>query len=148
MIRLLVMLTALSALPESAAAQNNLAIKNTFDIYGKWKNATSVELRGEMVSSYNMTLYKSITVEENSLALNNAQMNIETDKEQSTIIREVIKDGKITSGFYRLNEKTKDGQNRYILFKVMATNTFAIVYVEGSITVESLTKFLKLDTSF
>ncbi len=134
--------------PTLLAAQDGLSVKTVFDLYAKRERVTTVELRGNMVASYDMSLYRSITIEENSSALNTARLHLMNDKNRSDVIREVMKDGKVTSAFYQLKQKTRDGQNRYILFKEMAPNTFAIVYVEGKLNTEALTKFLKVDTSF
>ena len=62
--RLLIMLAALMLLPTgvgAAEAQKDLKIQDVFTRYGKKRNVTMVELSNEMLETYGMTRYKSIT---------------------------------------------------------------------------------------
>ena len=63
--RLLIMLAALMLLPTgvgAAEAQKDLKIQDVFTRYGKKRNVTMVELSNEMLETYGMTRYKSITI--------------------------------------------------------------------------------------
>lgn len=65
---LLVLLAALFLLPFGAGAtdaevlQKDLKIQDVFQRYGRKKNVTMVELSNEMLETYGMTRYKSITI--------------------------------------------------------------------------------------
>ena len=62
---LVVILAALLLLPAGAGAveaQKDLKIQDVFARYGKKKNVTMVELSNEMLETYGMTRYKSITI--------------------------------------------------------------------------------------
>ena len=65
--RLLIMLAALVLLPTgvgAAEAQKDLKIQDVFTRYGKKRNVTMVELSNEMLETYGMTRYKSITIKD------------------------------------------------------------------------------------
>ena len=65
--RLLIMLAALMLLPTgvgAAEAQKDLKIQDVFTRYGKKRNVTMVELSNEMLETYGMTRYKSITIKD------------------------------------------------------------------------------------
>ena len=47
---------------EAAETQKDLKIQDVFTRYGKKKNVTMVELSNEMLETYGMTRYKSITI--------------------------------------------------------------------------------------
>ena len=70
--RLLIMLAALVLLPTgvgAAEAQKDLKIQDVFTRYGKKRNVTMVELSNEMLETYGMTRYKSITIKDDPEAL-------------------------------------------------------------------------------
>ena len=70
--RLLIMLAALMLLPTgvgAAEAQKDLKIQDVFTRYGKKRNVTMVELSNEMLETYGMTRYKSITIKDDPEAL-------------------------------------------------------------------------------
>jgi len=50
------------ALPQHLSAQKDLQIGKVFDLYGKKRGVTMVELSGEMLGDYNLSLFKSIVI--------------------------------------------------------------------------------------
>ena len=53
----------------AAEAQKDLKIQDVFTRYGKKRNVTMVELSNEMLETYGMTRYKSITIKDDPEAL-------------------------------------------------------------------------------
>ena len=118
--RLLIMLAALMLLPTgvgAAEAQKDLKIQDVFTRYGKKRNVTMVELSNEMLETYGMTRYKSIT------------------------IKEVTDDGGVVSAYYQLPGKDPD-VNRFVLFKVNSKGTITLVYIEGELDSDDLITLL------
>ena len=118
--RLLIMLAALVLLPTgvgAAEAQKDLKIQDVFTRYGKKRNVTMVELSNEMLETYGMTRYKSIT------------------------IKEVTDDGGVVSAYYQLPGKDPD-VNRFVLFKVNSKGTITLVYIEGELDSDDLITLL------
>ena len=82
---LLIMLATLMLLPaggvEAAEAQKDLKIQDVFTRYGKKKNVTMVELSNEMLETYGMTRYKSITIKNDPEALRFTRQCLEADQQ-------------------------------------------------------------------
>ena len=81
--RLLIMLAALMLLPTgvgAAEAQKDLKIQDVFTRYGKKRNVTMVELSNEMLETYGMTRYKSITIKDDPEALRFTRQCLEADQ--------------------------------------------------------------------
>ncbi len=53
----------------AAETQKDLKIQEVFQRYGKKRNVTMVELSNEMLETYGMTRYKSITIKDDPEAL-------------------------------------------------------------------------------
>ena len=86
------------------------------------KRVTMVELSNEIVESYEMTLYKSITFKNTSDELPFILRCLEADKKKAKKVKEVISGGEIQSGYYQ-PPQLKDEINRFILFlKQMPNN--------------------------
>ena len=121
--RLLIMLAALMLLPTgvgAAEAQKDLKIQDVFTRYGKKRNVTMVELSNEMLETYGMTRYKSITIKDDP---------------------EVTDDGGVVSAYYQLLGKDPD-VNRFVLFKVNSKGTITLVYIEGELDSDDLITLL------
>ena len=128
--RLLIMLAALMLLPTgvgAAEAQKDLKIQDVFTRYGKKRNVTMVELSNEMLETYGMTRYKSIT--------------IKADQRGARKIKEVTDDGGVVSAYYQLPGKDPD-VNRFVLFKVNSKGTITLVYIEGELDSDDLITLL------
>lgn len=94
--RLLIMLAALVLLPTgvgAAEAQKDLKIQDVFTRYGKKRNVTMVELSNEMLETYGMTRYKSITIKDDPEALRFTRQCLEADQRGARKIKEVTDDG-------------------------------------------------------
>ena len=136
---LLIMLAALLLLPAGAGAveaQKDLKIQDVFTRYGKSKNVTMVELSNEMLETYGMTRYKSITIKNDPEALRFTRQCLEARK-----IKEVTDDGGVVSAYYQLPGKSPD-VNRFVLFKVNSKGVITLVYIEGELDSDDLITLL------
>ena len=135
---LLIMLATLMLLPaggvEAAETQKDLKIQDVFTRYGKKKNVTMVELSNEMLETYGMTRYKSITIKNDPEALRFTRQCLEADQQGARKIKEV-------SAYYQLPGKDPD-VNRFVLFKVNSKGTITLVYIEGELDSDDLITIL------
>lgn len=141
---LLIMLVALVLLPTGVGAaetQKDLKIQDVFTRYGKKKNVTMVELSNEMLETYGMTRYKSITIKNDPEALRFTRQCLETDQRGARKIKEVTDDGGVVSAYYQLPGKESD-VNRFVLFKVNSKGTITLVYIEGELDSDDLITLL------
>lgn len=122
-------------------AQKDLNIQQVFARYGKKKNVTMVELSNEMLDTYGMTRYKSITIRKDAEALRFTRRCLEADQQGARKIKEVTDDGGVVSAYYQLPGKDPD-INRFVLFKVNAKGTITLVYIEGELDSEDLITLL------
>ena len=142
--RLLIMLAALMLLPTgvgAAEAQKDLKIQDVFTRYGKKRNVTMVELSNEMLETYGMTRYKSITIKDDPEALRFIRQCLEVDQRGARKIKEVTDDGGVVSAYYQLLGKDPD-VNRFVLFKVNSKGTITLVYIEGELDSDDLITLL------
>ena len=141
---LLVLLAVCLLLPAGAGAteaQKDLKIQDVFIRYGKSKNVTMVELSNEMLETYGMTRYKSITIKNDPEALRFTRQCLEADQKGAKKIKEVTDDGGVVSAYYQLPGKEKD-INRFVLFKVNAKGVITLVYIEGDLDSDDLITIL------
>lgn len=141
---LVVIMVALLLCPAVAGAveaQKDLKIQDVFIRYGKKKNVTMVELSNEMLETYGMTRYKSITIKNDPGALRFTRECLEADQRGARKIKEVTDDGGVVSAYYQLPGKDSD-VNRFVLFKVNAKGTITLVYIEGELDSEDLITLL------
>ena len=141
---LLIMLAALLLLPAGAGAveaQKDLKIQDVFTRYGKSKNVTMVELSNEMLETYGMTRYKSITIKNDPEALRFTRQCLEADQRGARKIKEVTDDGGVVSAYYQLPGKSPD-VNRFVLFKVNSKGVITLVYIEGELDSDDLITLL------
>lgn len=122
-------------------AQKQLAINKIFEKYGKQKGSTMVVLSDDMIKSYHLDFYKSITLPFDKKRSEEIQQSLETDKKQAKKIKEVISNGIIYSGYYQLPTEDKL-KNRYILFKISDNATATLIYMEGDIESEQVVNML------
>lgn len=144
---LLVWLAALLCFPSEARAmdaevlQKDLKIQDVFARYGRKKNVTMVELSNEMLETYGMTRYKSITIKNDPEALRFTRQCLESDQKGARKIKEVTDDGGVISAYYQLPGKEED-INRFVLFKVNAKGVITLVYIEGDLDSDDLITIL------
>ena len=122
-------------------AQKQLAINKIFEKYGKQKGSTMVVLSDDMIKSYHLDFYKSITLPFDKKRSEEIQESLETDKKQAKKIKEVISNGIIYSGYYQLPTEDKL-KNRYILFKISDNATATLIYMEGDSESEQVVNML------
>jgi len=122
-------------------AQKDLRIQDVFTRYGKKKNVTMVELSNEMLETYGMTHYKSITIKNDSEALSYTRRCLEADQKGARIIKEITDDGGIISAYYQL-PSVKEEVNRFVLFKVNKKGVITLVYIEGELDSDDLITLL------
>jgi hypothetical protein len=141
---LLLLLTCL--LPATSRAeetQAGLRIEEVFQRYGKKRNVVMVELSNEMLETYGMTHYKSITIKEDPEALRFTRRCLEADQQGARKIKEVTDDGGVISAYYQL--PGNEGLNRFILFKVSTKRVVTLVYIEGDLDSDDLITILFTD---
>lgn len=138
------LLVFLLSVGESAFAsemQKDLKIQEIFHRYGKNKNVTMVELSKEMLETYGMRHYKSITIKNDPTALEFTRKCLEADQQGARKIKEVTDDGGVISAYYQLPGKETD-INRFILFKVNTKGVITLVYIEGELDSDDLITLL------
>lgn len=134
-------LLLLPARADASETQKDLKIQEVFRRYGKKKNVTMVELSKELLDTYGMTLYKSITIKDDKEALQFIRKCLASDQKGAKKIKEVTDDGGVISAYYQLPQKEKD-LNRFILFKVGKKNVITLVYIEGELDSDDLITLL------
>ncbi len=125
----------------AAGMQKDLRIQEVFHRYGKNKHVTMVELSKEMLETYSMKHYKSITIKNDPAALDFTRKCLEADQQGARKIKEVTDDGGIISAYYQLPGKDRD-LNRFILFKVNQKGVITLVYIEGELDSDDLITIL------
>ncbi len=131
-------------LPQQARAienQKDLSIQEVFSRYGKKRNVTMVELSNEMLETYSMKHYKSITIKDDPEALRFTRQCLEADQKGARKIKEVTDDGGVISAYYQLPGKEAE-LNRFILFKVSKKGVITLVYIEGDLESDDLITLL------
>jgi len=145
-----VLLAVCCLLPIEAQAmdtQKDLQIQDVFTRYGKKKNVTMVELSNEMLETYGMTHYKSITIKDDAEALRFTRQCLEADQKGARKIKEVVDDGGVISAYYQLPGKKED-LNRFVLFKVSKKGVITLVYIEGDLDSDDLITLLFTGKAF
>lgn len=141
---LVLLVLVLGLMPGDASAaetQKELRIQEVFQRYGKKRNVTMVELSNEMLETYGMTRYKSITIKEDPEALRFTRQCLEADQQGARKIKEVTDDGGVVSAYYQL-KGTEADINRFILFKVNKKGVITLVYIEGDLDSDDLITLL------
>ncbi len=133
----LIFALALFAFAVAMQAQKDLKINSIFEKYGKQKGTTMVVLSAEMLDSFQLHKYQSITLPYNNLSSEAIQQSLKEDKKQARKIKEVISNGFISSGYYQLSDENRQ-VNRYILFKIGSDGNATLIYMEGGMESEEL----------
>ncbi|WP_455592610.1 DUF6108 family protein [Bacteroides sp.] len=140
-IRTSLVVMLLIAAAGTARAQQGLQIATVFQKYGKQKGVTMVELSKEMLETYQMTLYKSISFKDVEPFLATITHCLEADKKKAKKVKEVVAGGQIQSGYYQLPQLRED-VNRFILFKTGKKGTATLIYIEGELDADDLITML------
>ncbi|MDP4270480.1 MAG: DUF6108 family protein [Bacteroidota bacterium] len=137
---ILILLSVFWLLPELVNAQSDLQISKVFEKYGSRKHVVMVEMSREMLASYNMTLYKSISIKEDPSAVEFVRNCLSKDKEGAKKIKQVMKGGELVSAYYQLNKRGKD--NRFILFRSDPLNVVTLIYIETEEETDNIVNML------
>lgn len=138
---LLLMLILAGSFPVASMAQSGLRIASIFERYGKQKGVAMVELSTDMLETYSMELYKSITIADSRRVLPEIRQCLEADKKGAKKIKEVVEGGQLISGYYQLPARKED-LNRFILFKLAKKGSATLVYIEGELESDDLITLL------
>ncbi len=129
-------------------AQKDLQIESLFD--GSYKNnrhAVEVKILGKQLRPYNLSLFRSLTIENDSLAARHIEQLVLKDGLIAVDKEEGIISGRLFYGFYCLPPTEKI--YRYLFFRNTAlrrteeTPQVTVVYMEGFATMEELQKMFK-----
>lgn len=124
-------------------AQEGLNITGVFDYYGHRHGSTMVQLSTEVLKSYEMTYYKSLSFRPESTGNHSIEWItacIGHDKQRARKIKETMLDGELKSGYYQLPQLRKD-INRFILFKRNGKKA-TLIYLEGTLSSAELVDLL------
>ena len=121
----------------TAQAQEGLNVEKIFQRYGHAKGCKMVEMRNTSLKGYQMKVYKSLIYK--SFASATINTYLKADRKAAKKIREVVDNGKMTSGYYMMAPLEK-GINRYILFSNPSGNKGTVIYIEGDLSPDDIMK--------
>lgn len=138
---LLILLLSLMA-AVSGLAQNGTVphVQEIFDRYGRAKDVTTVVMRREMLTEYDIHLYRSLTMREPGKRLAVVRAAVDADRKVAKSIKEVIDFGTLSSGYYEL--PPANGLNRYILYRYNPKRGITLIYIEGKLGADDLVSLL------
>lgn len=129
------------ALPHHLSAQKDLQISKVFDLYGKKKGVTMVELSGEMLGDYNLSLFKSIVINDDPAAGDFIRKCIAKDQEGAKKVKQVISSGNLSAIILQLPHKGR--LNRMILYNATSSGyKLTLVYIESRDEVDDILNLL------
>ena len=102
----------------------------------KGKNCKMVVLNDAVLRGYKLKVYKALTYKKIGASI---APYLNSDRKKARKIREIVDNGKITSGYYML-PPLPSGLNRYILFSNLTNNSGAIIYIEGTLGPDDIMK--------
>lgn len=127
--RLLIFVALLVTISHVSLAQQGLAVADIFTRYGHERGCKMVEMHDTNLRGYELNTYQSLTYRTRGEQI--AAM-LETDRKKAKKIREVVSDGRVTSGYY-IMPPTAEGLNRYVLYTQKADKSGAVIYIEGTL---------------
>ena len=125
----------------SARAGEKVAVLSIFEKYGYNKGVIMLEASKKLLKEYKIKLFKSIIFEDGTEALPVIRACIEKDKANALKAKEIVQNGELMSGFYRLKTDVPE-MNRYLIFNVQDKKT-TLIYVEGALSTDELVELLK-----
>ncbi|MDD3079770.1 MAG: hypothetical protein PHH37_11815 [Paludibacter sp.] len=124
------------------SAQDNLQIRKVFEKYGDRKGVTMVELSDEALEGYDFSLFKSITINNDSQAADFIRACLAQDESGAKKVKQVVSNGIPTSIFLQLPPKHQ-------LFRLILFNeTFkpeqktTLIYIESKKDSEDVLKLI------
>ena len=136
---LLVLATGFSV--NKTMAQNEPCIFSIFTKYENYQGVTMLSASKELLKQYKITQFKSIIFENGTKVLPEIRACIEKEKTGAVKMKEMVQDGLLMGGYYRLKTETAE-KNRYLIFKVKEKKV-TLIYVEGDLTPDELVELLK-----
>jgi len=112
-----------------AVAQQGLAVADVFSRYGHERGCRMVEMHDTNLRGYELKTYQSLTYRSQG---NEIATMLDADRRKARKIREVVSDGRVTSGYY-IMPPTVEGLNRYVLYSQKTNKSGAVIYIEGKL---------------
>ena len=112
-----------------AVAQQGLAVADVFSRYGHERGCRMVEMHDTNLRGYELKTYQSLTYRSQG---NEIATMLDADRRKARKIREVVSDGRVTSGYY-IMPPTAEGLNRYVLYSQKTNKSGAVIYIEGKL---------------
>lgn len=127
-------------LPVKLFAQSDLQINKAFEKYGRNKDVVMVELSEDILKSYNLKLYKSISIKNDAVAVDFIRRCLKSDQEGAKKSKQVLKSGELSSLYLQLQKRGAD--NRYILFRTDQEAGATLIYIETPIETDNIVNLL------
>ena len=127
--RLFILIVLLMAVCHVAVAQQGLAVADVFSRYGHERGCRMVEMHDTNLRGYELNTYQSLTYRSQG---NEIATMLDADRRKARKIREVVSDGRVTSGYY-IMPPTAEGLNRYVLYSQKTNKSGAVIYIEGKL---------------
>lgn len=138
-----ILIFLISAFPLGTRADNPPpSIFKIFETYGNHKGVTMLEVSHEIIKNYKIKHFKSIVFDDGRYALPEIRKCIEIDKKGAKKMKELIQNGELISGYYRLKTENEK-MNRYLIFRINDNYKTTLIYIEGELTPEELVELLK-----
>lgn len=134
--RIMTLALLLIAFAATALAQQGLKVADIFSRFGRERGCKMVEMHDTQLRGYELKTYQSLTYRTYGEEI--APL-LEEDRRKAKKIREVVSDGRVSSGYYIL-PPTADGQNRYILYTQKQDKSGAVIYIEGALQPDDILK--------
>lgn len=134
--RTITLILLLVASATSALAQQGLRVADIFSRYGHERGCKMVEMHDTELHGYELKTYQSLTYRIHG---DEIAPLLEEDRRKAKKIREVVSDGRVSSGYY-IMPPTAEGLNRYVLYTQKQDNSGAIVYIEGKLEPDDILK--------
>ncbi|MDR0961117.1 MAG: hypothetical protein LBM62_00950 [Mediterranea sp.] len=119
--------------------QEGLAIASVFQKYARQKGSTYVEMTQFKSQVWDASLYKSLTVKRAAKVLPTIYEALDKDRDKAKKVNEIVHDGVLRSGYYMF-EPTGGKTNRFIVFRMQQDDTVYLLYIEGEITDEKMSR--------
>ncbi|MBP8776627.1 MAG: hypothetical protein KBH23_01370 [Bacteroidaceae bacterium] len=114
-----------------AQGQDRLNIERFFSHKYRNSHAIMVEIKGEQLEAYRLSLYKSLEIKQQQGEVNSIEQAVQADAKSACRSQEVRVAGKIVSAYYQLSPIRERGPNRFILLRKETNDTAVLIYLEG-----------------
>ena len=128
-------------------AQETLQVERLFDTYRKHPHAVELLVKGKELKSFNLTLFRSLTMSKDAAARKRIEEAVLADTKDAVDKEEGMLGGRLYYGFYCLSSSGK--KNRYLFYRnsALRANTSAdesiVIYMEGYASLEELKRMFK-----